>query len=313
MLKTKLLSPTTSIDKTPDWGRLIGHIPFRKSLLGTPILVRKTGDIYVLGNHKKLFLGFELEDEDMIIVDTHGEIIPAIALALRQDLFRNVEDPSIMHIDARHDAAGSRTVNYSIYNPKTQLYHLNRRTITSEQIRIAIQDFIETPEQKASNKFQRLIRLSHRDVETFLKALATFFPQIGAAIRKPNTDTTLIYPPSADYLTDSPTSPDPLSKIIAENRFSIYSIDADFCACIKEDKENNNLELFQKRLNFLLDALQHEITKKSESPEYPTLYTVSLDPVFCKYPVEFIKAFIEKFYIPLIQGNTREKAQKVAH
>lgn len=267
-----------------------------------PILFRADGSMYPLEGHSDL-LGFDLQDNDLIVVGPHGEIVPFAALAFRQRLFETL-GAVFFQIDAHYDSYKSKNLNL----PATILFEIllrRRINFSSHLARQDIEKFLaDLPESEACSVFMDLCETMERDVETFIASVRELFENVVAFIRpegRPDivgrravsTDEYL----ADDFETDrSSIDTRSLSELVStfRSRFNFYSVDGDFTGVKREKRPD---DLFERAMAELIEAM---VASAQNGDGQKSLYGVSLDKRYVADPVRFILQFLRKFYFPEI-------------
>jgi|SRR3989339_454419 len=263
----------------------------------TPMLIRIDGSVYQLDGHQELIThDVRVQLYDLYIVHPHGEIIAFIALALRQKFLQAIGN-RMFFIDRHFDALKT-----------TETKGINTQTITQ-----AIQNFIETPDEKASKAFEKLIKLVLEDRETFLMILKQYFSTIAGYVHGNDYETRIIYPISFDEYyelaqgNNRPNTPQRMSPIIKDSAANVYSFDGDFCGVSRAERgsnEKNGRQFFNENMDLIIKIMQQQlqiIKNKKKKLNNPHIYTISLDDIFVNAPVPFLYAFLMNYYIPLMR------------
>jgi hypothetical protein len=263
------------------------------------ILVRDDGGVHTL-RHTDL-VDIQLRPNDLYIVGPHGEILPPIALAVRQNIAR-MDDGLCLHIDAHRDSCRTR--------------NNGEREFNSVRAAALITDFLEAPDEQSSRQaFHALVRYIKGDVAVFLHAMKNIIPNFSAFIRHECNylNESKFYGPYDldNYLCDQGVQVRNelfLQSVIDQTRIAVYSIDADFCGTTLEGEKVASPSNFEMKMNFLITALGAQMRKsranreRGEQDQDP-LYFLSIDPNWCKFWKRFLSRFLSHFYEPLIGAD----------
>lgn len=257
-----------------------------------PALIRADGSIHSLTDPNKL-LQFSLAPNDLYLVGPHGEIVPFISLAIKQQLLQGVGQNSIFHIDAHPDNCQVHPLVPHGEDCGQYIAMYTQRLIS---------DFLGAEDhQTITAAFEKLVDVTRGDIATFLNALAKsgYFYQIAACLREPNEIDPATYPFTSDLINWYFNKEDaklkiPINRISQTTHISVYSIDADFCECHEDQPSVLARHRFFERLEYLLQGLNEELEKTNK--QLATIYTISLDPQWCAMPREFLMEFITRFY-----------------
>ncbi len=263
------------------------------------VLIRDDGQIHTL-DHMDL-LGIKLRPNDLYIVEPHGEIMPPIALAVRQQIV-NMREGLLLHIDAHPDSATK---------------HDNGKYVTSAQAAEKLSTFMNAQDEESMKRaFEDLVDYMDGDICVFLAAMNAIIPNFAAFLREEEEQlqNARVFGPYdiETYLRHgSIRVPDRgfLRRFIEQTRIAIYSIDGDFCGSAHESRTVSNESNFEQKMEFLIDALRAQAKKSvsnkkanKSSPKTDPLYFISVDRAWCRFRKRFLRRFIDHFYQPMIEA-----------
>lgn len=257
-------------------------------------------DFSVHGVSISQLASFEFQPNDLVVVGPHGEIVPPVALAMRQGVLPQ-NDGRIMHFDAHYD------------NSKT-----------ADIVRSAVADVLTGADENVDTSLEHLDELIREDIETLYDALRLQFQTISACIiskcqlpseaRIHNNLSLDDYVATRDICLDTTE----LSSLIAQTDAHLYSVDADISGLRNEFSQPFLMppdfqELldsayapaaenrFSKCMDYLLSALAWEVerAKATSDAGRQKLYAVSLDRKWVAKPFQFMEQFLHRFYLPL--------------
>lgn len=261
-------------------------------------LVRRNRSIFAFPTHGHL-QSVIVQPGDVCIVKPHGEIVPFVARAFRNRIL-HPQEGVLCHIDAHFDNSISHRRS-SIVRPAPSTFY------EASTIALLVDQYIRAHgEEEATHIFFALLDYVHGDIETFLAALGPFFEKFSACILRENHKRPFLVGPvePREYIHEinftftrllhhirTPS----LRAMLERHPVALYSIDADVVGTQRAD---HSVEDFRTKMAYIIDGLRGSLRHKN-THSLP-LFTISIDPAWCAYPVEFLQAFFGNFYKDLI-------------